>query len=110
MTGLMNEIPEEIIQEVEKGACAEIIQSKIKEIQAVNIPIKFEICGTWIWSTEGEDTKPYKEILKTLKFRWARKKARWYFAGMPKRRKGKSMPMDYIYNKYGSKNIEEESS
>lgn len=39
--------------------------------------IEIEVCGSWLWVTG--DTRPHKEDLKALKFRWSSNKGAWYF-------------------------------
>lgn len=48
----------------------------------INILIKFKGCtielmGSWIWVSG--DTKPYKDTLKSLKFKYSGKNQAWYF-------------------------------
>ena len=39
--------------------------------------IDIEICGSWLWITG--DTRPHKEVLKSLHFRWSKSKCAWYY-------------------------------
>lgn len=83
--------------------CPEEFRDIIEKI--INIPnIKIELCGSWIWVSGN--TKPYKELFKSLSFRWASKKCMWYWRNEADavRSKG-TMSMDEIRNKYGSDNI-----
>ncbi len=50
------------------------LMDKLKAIS----DIKVEKIGTWLWI--GGDTKPHKEELKELGFRWSRKRSKWYKA------------------------------
>lgn len=69
-------------------------------MQLPNIII--ELCGSWIWIT-GE-TKPVKEELKTLAFKWSSNKAAWYYHKEPyRKRSGKAVSLDRIREMYGSK-------
>lgn len=61
------------------------------------------LTGTWVW-VEG-DTKPHKEELKAEGLRWARKKGKWYLAGLPARSRGGST-WQYITAKYGEETID----
>lgn len=65
------------------------------------VGIKVELCGSWLWVTG--DTKPAKEILKKLKFRWSSNKSAWYFhfGGYHKTSKRK-MTLNDIRAMYGS--------
>ena len=60
-----------------------------------------EVCGSWIWVTG--DTKPAKDRLKRLNFKFSGKKQAWYYHRDPyrKHRKG-SMTLDEIRGYYGS--------
>lgn len=60
------------------------------------------IVGSWIW-LEGE-TKPIKDFLKELGFKWASKKKQWYFGEM-KGRNPKQKSMEDIKAKYGSQTV-----
>lgn len=65
------------------------------------IGLEIEICGSWIWLS-GE-TKEYKELIKTLGFKWASKKKMWSFGEMAKGKKNhKPWSIDKIRNNYGS--------
>lgn len=85
------------------------INDNFKEIinKIIFIPnIIIEICGSWIWIS-GQ-TKPIKDQLKQAGFRWAMKKVQWYWC--PEEYKQpfykKSMSMEHIRSKYGSKKIQ----
>jgi len=67
--------------------------------------IEIEVCGSWVWVTGN--TRPHKEDLKALAFRWSSNKAAWYFHrdGYKKRSK-KSLTLDEIRDYYGSEKIE----
>ena len=66
--------------------------------------IKIEICGSWIWVTG--DTKPHKEELKRLKFRWSQSKKAWYYHSSPyRKRSSKSFSLDEIRDLYGSQTV-----
>ncbi len=68
--------------------------------------IAIEVCGSWVWVTG--DTKPHKDILKGLRFRWSSNKQAWYFhrEGFRKRSK-KSLSLDEIRGFYGSEKIDQ---
>ena len=64
-----------------------------------------EISGSWLWLS-GE-TKKYKDIIKSLNFRWASKKLMWYLKPEDSlNKKHKPMSMEDIRKKYGSQKIE----
>ncbi len=65
--------------------------------------ISIELCGTWVWITG--DTRPVKDALKSIGCFWARKKAAWYWRSKENRNtgKGKSLSMDKIRARHGSK-------
>ncbi len=61
-----------------------------------------EVVGSWIW-LQGE-TRAIKEVLKSLKFKWASKKKMWYYGEM-KGRNPKQKSMDDIKAKYGCQTV-----
>ena len=66
--------------------------------------IKIEICGKWLWISG--DTKPHKETLKGLHFRWSKSKSAWYYHAEPYHKHGKkSFTLDEIRSLYGSQTI-----
>ncbi|MCL2592404.1 MAG: DnaJ domain-containing protein [Defluviitaleaceae bacterium] len=79
-------------------------------INIINQLIRFdgvliEIIGSFIW-VSGE-TKPYKEQLKALKFKWSSNKLSWYLApNSYKKRNHKNYSMDDIRNMYDSQEVE----
>jgi len=63
--------------------------------------IVIEVIGCFVWVT-GE-TKPHKEQLKELRFKWHSKKSAWYLAPEDyKRRSHKDYDLDTIRNMYGT--------
>jgi hypothetical protein len=89
----------------EKRASSQVDESVIfKDI--VNELIKYmdieiEICGWFIWLSGN--TKPIKEILKKLGFRWANKKKMWYYKpSWYYSGNRKEWSIKDIRNKYGS--------
>ena len=79
-------------------------------INIINELIRFEsvlieIIGSFIW-VSGE-TKPYKEMLKEMGFRWSPNKSSWYLAPEGYRRRSrKDYSMDDIRGMYGSQEVE----
>jgi hypothetical protein len=64
--------------------------------------ITIEVVGSWIWLSGN--TKPIKDKLKELNFKWASKKKMWYYGEM----KGKNIKpksMDEIKSKYGCETL-----
>lgn len=69
--------------------------------------INIEIIGCWIW-IDGE-TYPYKNSLKSLGFRWAREKKKWYYHTESfRKRSHKKLSIDDIRSYYGSTEVETE--
>ncbi len=69
--------------------------------------ITIELCGTWLWVT-GE-TKPVKELLKVAGFKFAGKKAAWYWhSGKYRKRSKRKLSLEEIRDLYGSREIEKE--
>lgn len=67
--------------------------------------IVIEVVGSWIW-LDG-DTKPIKDVLKDLGFKWASKKKKWYYGEM-KGRNLKPKSMSDIKAKYGCETLKTE--
>lgn len=69
--------------------------------------INIEIIGCWIW-IDGE-TYPYKNSLKSLGFKWAREKKKWYYHTESfRKRSHKKLSIDDIRSYYGSTEVETE--
>lgn len=67
-----------------------------------------EICGKWLWISGN--TKPYKETLKELHFRWSSNKMAWYLHFEPfRKRSNKSLSLDEIRDLYGSETVKGET-
>lgn len=70
----------------------------------IDYDINIELIGNWIWLSGN--TKQYKDKLKTLNFKWARKKLMWYWRPEDSKvHTHKTMNINDIRNKYGSKLI-----
>ena len=67
--------------------------------------INIEIVGCWIW-VDG-NTYGYKDTLKSIGFKWAREKKKWYFHTEAfRKRSKKKLSMEDIRNYYGSTEVE----
>lgn len=67
--------------------------------------LEIEICGSFLWV--GGNTKPNKDELKGMGFRWASKKRRWFLAPQGWRKKGRrELTMNEIRDSYGSQRID----
>jgi curved DNA-binding protein CbpA len=75
----------------------------------INLAVDIEVCGSWIWVTG--DTYQYKDIIKAAGYRWAKKKAAWYFRPEEEntKRRGGSWSMDKIRGNHGSKKVKTKS-
>ena len=63
--------------------------------------VHVELCGSWIWCSGN--TQPYKETLKSLKFKWAHKKKAWYYHTEPYRKRShRELTLDEIRDMFGS--------
>ena len=71
----------------------------------INLPgLIIELVGAWIWVTGN--TYEHKVALKAAKFIYAHKKVAWYFrTDEYKTHNRRSMSLDEIKNKYGSRAI-----
>jgi curved DNA-binding protein CbpA len=71
--------------------------------------INIEIIGSWIW-VDG-NTYEHKDTFKTLGFRWAKEKKKWYFHTEAFRKRSKrKLSMDDIRDYYGSTEVKTEST
>ena len=67
--------------------------------------IVIELCGSWLWVSGN--TKPAKEDLKALHFKWSGKKSAWYFHFEPYKKRSKvERSMEDIRNMYGSERFQ----
>ena len=86
--------------------------AKLREVlqQIINFEnINIEIVGCWIW-VDG-NTYEYKDNLKTLGFRWAREKKKWYFHTEAfRKRSRKKLSMEDIRSYYGSTEVKTEET
>ena len=63
--------------------------------------VHVEICGSWIWCSGN--TQQYKDVLKSLDFRWAHKKKAWYYHTEPyHKRIRRELSLDEIRDMFGS--------
>lgn len=70
--------------------------------------LEIEICGSFLWI--GGNTKPNKDELKGMGFRWASKKKRWFLAPQGWRKRGRrELSMGEIRGTYGSQKIDYQS-
>ena len=67
---------------------------------AIKCGLDVEVCGSWVWLSG--DTRPYKETLKAVGFRWSKDKCRWYLAPTGYRR-ASGWSMEHIRMVHGSK-------
>jgi hypothetical protein len=79
-------------------------EQSIMDILEAVIRIKnldIEVCGSWIWVSG--DTKPAKDRLKDIGFKWSKGKNKWYYSPyMGQKKKRGRYSMSKIRNKYGS--------
>jgi curved DNA-binding protein CbpA len=90
--------------EQEYASMADVAECIRKAIEAIITldKLDIEICGLWVWV--GGDTKPVKDDLKAAGYKWAPKKEKWYFAGVPAGGRGR-FSMDDIRSRYGSEHV-----
>lgn len=70
----------------------------------VNVNATVEIVGCWVWVSEG--SYPYKELLKSIGFKYAPKKKAWcWHFGEYRRRHKREVSLDEIREKYGSQKV-----
>lgn len=67
--------------------------------------VQIEIIGCWLWITGN--TKPYKDILKKIKFRWSNQKMAWYYHAEPFKKKSKNnLSLEQIRELFTSQTIQ----
>ena len=67
--------------------------------------LEIEVCGSFLWV--GGNTRGHKDELKSMGFRWASKKKRWFLAPQGWRKKGRrELTMGEIRSNYGSQRID----
>lgn len=67
--------------------------------------VEIDLVGRWIWLTGN--TFSYKDIIKSLGFKWANKKKAWYWHKDEDRsRNRKEMSLDEIKNIYGCESFQ----
>lgn len=91
------------------GGSTEDKAAEDKAIRAVldalaGIDADVEIIRAWVWVTRN--SFPYKELLKSLNFRYASRKRAWYFHDDEYHRRSKrEVSLDEIREKYGSQKM-----
>jgi curved DNA-binding protein CbpA len=80
------------------GAYAKIIDDLMK------FDLEIEIIGTWVWVSG--DTKPVKESMKEMGFKYSGNKKSWYwYEGEFKKRSKKKFTMEEIRDMHGSQSV-----
>lgn len=75
--------------------------------QIININADIEIIGSWIWIQGGYS---YRELLKSINFKYAPKKKAWcWHFGEYRRHHKTEVSLDEIRSKYGSQKIKNKS-
>ena len=72
----------------------------------LKLDLTVELCGSWLWISG--DTKPHKEALKKVGFRWSASKKMWYWRHPEEgytRSRGKAT-MNQIRTRYGSQTFQ----
>ena len=84
----------------ESAETAEQFKDLINELMKMD-DIIIEVIGCFVWVTGN--TKPYREQLKELRFRWHSKKIAWYLKPEDyKKRSRKDYELDEIRDMYGT--------
>lgn len=86
----------------EERAENEAFKEVLKKIIHINADI--EIVGEWIWIEKG--AYEYRELLKSVGFRYAPRKKAWYwYFGEFRKRSKKEISLDEIREKYGCQKV-----
>ncbi len=84
----------------------EAFKAVINKIIHINATV--EIIGSWVWVHGGYE---YRELLKSVGFKFAPKKKCWcWHYGEYRRHHGKEVSLDEIRMKYGSQTVNSKSS
>lgn len=92
-----------------KDTTSEAKAAEDKAIRAVldalvNVNATVEVVGCWVWVSEG--SYPYRELLKSIGFKFARKKKAWcWHFGEYHRYNKREVSLDEIRTKYGSERV-----
>ena len=80
------------------------IADKIQEVLGLHLPnVEVMLIGTWIWV--NGDTKPHKESLKNIKFKWHAKRQCWFYSEDKKTRYNNKTSLEGLASKYGFKSF-----
>lgn len=107
MTQLLNEAYELVKDcsgeaESEAEGFCEAILNALRGVSGLGLTV--EMCGTWVWVSG--DTKPHKELLKSLGYRWSSKKIMWYYHSGEKKSWGRGRyTIDEIRERHGSRGV-----
>ena len=86
----------------DKAAEDKAIRAVLDALAGIDADV--EIIGAWVWVTRN--SFPYKELLKSLNFRYASRKRAWYFhADEYHRRSKREVTLEQIREKYGSQKV-----
>ena len=86
----------------DKAAEDKAIRAVLDALAGIDADV--EIIGAWVWVTRN--SFPYKELLKSLNFRYVSRKRAWYFhADEYHRRSKREVSLDEIREKYGSQKV-----
>lgn len=95
-----------LFKKLKEGNQESVIDDGFKEVinKIINLNVKIEICGSWIWVSG--DTRQYRKDLKAAGLWWASKKKMWYWHTKEDTKRRKSnMSIEDIRQKYGTKVI-----
>jgi curved DNA-binding protein CbpA len=91
------------LEDIQKNYTQELINKMMSIIEALSYSddVSLNLCGNWIWLTGN--TKPIKEKLKSLKFKFSKNKSAWYwYEGKYRRYGGKEVyTLNDIAYRYG---------
>lgn len=86
----------------DKAAEDKAIRTVLDALAGIDADV--EIIGSWIWITRNNYL--YRELLKSLNFRYASKKKAWYWHyGEYRRHHKREVSLDEIREKYGSQRV-----
>lgn len=80
------------------------LREKAQTVRALCPTCRMTRTGAWLWVDGSDETYAAREVLKSEGFRWAKRKAKWYFAGRPATNR-RAMGWDYITAEYGEEEL-----
>lgn len=93
---------------VDSGRLPDALRSRLhglaSDVRTLIPDAEIVLTGAWLWVTGSDSTYTARAELKTLGFKWAKNKQKWYFAGRPAMNR-RTMGWEYITAQYGTEEL-----